>query len=42
MIEIDIKDDAELKIYINGIPNLKNIPQDITECLVDFLVDEIL
>lgn len=42
MIEIDIKNDAGLKIYINDIPNLKNIPNDIVECLLNFLYDEIL
>lgn len=42
MVEIDIKNDAKLKIFINGIPNLKNIPNDVMECLIDFLIDEIL
>ena len=42
MIEIGIKNNANLKVYINDIPNLKNIPKDVTECLVEFLVDEIL
>ena len=41
MVEIDIKNDAKLKIFINDIPSLKNIPNDIMECLLNFLSDEI-
>ena len=41
MQEIKIENKAGLKVYINGIPDIKNIPQEITECLISFLENEI-
>lgn len=36
MQEIKIKNKAELNVYINGMFEIKNIPQDILECLINF------
>ena len=41
MQEIKIANKAGLKVYINGVANIKNIPPEITECLISFLEQEI-
>lgn len=41
MQEIRIENKAGLKVYINGVPNIKSIPSEITECLISFLEQEI-
>ena len=41
MQEIKTENEAGLKVYINGVPNIKNIPLEITECLISFLEQEI-
>ena len=36
-----VKNKAGLKVYINGVPDIKNIPSEIIECLISFLEQEI-
>ena len=42
MQEIKTENEAGLKVYINGVPKIKDIPPEITERLISFLGQEIL
>ena len=39
---IKTENKERLEVYINGVPNIKNIPLEITECLVDYLLQKIV
>ena len=41
MQEIKVKNDAGLKVYINGVPKLENIPKDILDCFIDCMSQQI-
>lgn len=41
MEEIKIKNELDLKVYINGVPDIKLIPDDINEGFISFLEQEI-
>ena len=41
MQEIKTENEAGLKVYINGVPKIKDIPPEITERLISFLGQEI-
>lgn len=34
MKEIEVNNDLELKIYINGVPDLQQIPKDIVDRII--------
>ncbi len=41
MEEINIKNELGLKVYINGVPDVTLIPEDITEDFISFSIAEI-
>ncbi len=41
MIEIDVENELNLKVFINGIPNIDNIPPEKWESIIHVLELEI-
>ena len=41
MIEIDVENELNLKVFINGIPNIDNIPPEKRESIIHVLELEI-